>query len=230
MEKHQTYFNLFDAFKEKGCPFCFLIQKVIHNAMDSLLYEQVNDPGVRKDINKSLGFCNLHAWQLQKFGDGLGLSIIYKNLIEIIISKMKKGGNRNNCIKLVSQEFVNNRNIEYQHKIKASCPMCRLQRETEERYLSTFLEDFHEPELYMVFKDSFGLCLPHLLKAFKMCNDAKIFKEIINVELEKLDYLSQELEEFRRKHDYRFSHEGFGKEKDSWIRAIEKMIGKEGIY
>jgi hypothetical protein len=32
-----------------------------------------------------------------------------------------------------------------------------------------------------------------------------------------------------RKHDYRFSKEKFGKEGDSWIRIIEKFIGKEGI-
>jgi hypothetical protein len=36
--------------------------------------------------------------------------------------------------------------------------------------------------------------------------------------------------EFHRKHDYRFSKEKFGKEGDSWIRAIEKMIGKEGVF
>ena len=33
-----------------------------------------------------------------------------------------------------------------------------------------------------------------------------------------------------RKHDYRFSKEGYKKEGDSWERAIEKLIGKEGVF
>jgi hypothetical protein len=39
--------------------------------------------------------------------------------------------------------------------------------------------------------------------------------------------LTGELKEFQRKHDYRFSSEVFGPERDSWIRAIEKMVGKK---
>jgi len=90
MEKHQTYFNLLDALKEKGCPICNLAKKNIHMAMDSFLYERVNDPGARKEIRKSLGYCNTHAWQLQKFGDGFGLSIIFNELLGILNEKISR--------------------------------------------------------------------------------------------------------------------------------------------
>jgi hypothetical protein len=37
--------------------------------------------------------------------------------------------------------------------------------------------------------------------------------------------LAGELGEFIRKNDYRFSAENVGKEKDSWLRAIELVSG-----
>jgi hypothetical protein len=38
------------------------------------------------------------------------------------------------------------------------------------------------------------------------------------------------LEEFCRKHDYRFSHASWGSESDSWVRAIELLAGKPDIF
>jgi hypothetical protein len=66
--------------------------------------------------------------------------------------------------------------------------------------------------------------------AIKKCKNRKFISEIIGIEAIKLEGLIVELKEFHRKHDYRFSKERIGKEGDSWIRAIEKMIGKEGVF
>jgi len=52
----------------------------------------------------------------------------------------------------------------------------------------------------------------------------------LKIEAAKVKSIIEELKEFERKHDYRFSKEKFGKEGDSWIRAIEKLIGKEGVF
>lgn len=88
--KHTTYFNLLDALKENGCAICALIKKSVHKSMDDFLYEQVNDSGVRKEIKESFGFCNRHAWQLQKFGDGFSQAIVYSDLINIVLKQLKE--------------------------------------------------------------------------------------------------------------------------------------------
>jgi len=213
MEKHTTYYNLIDAFQEKSCPICLLAKKATHKAMDDFLYESVNDPEMRRKIRKSFGFCNLHAWQLQKLGDGFGLSIIYKDLIKHLLGKTKK----------------NNKAIILPNK-PLSCPFCEDLRGHEKRYVLTFIENFNEPEVSRRYKNSFGLCIPHLVSTVRLCKDADIIREIFEIESEKLNSLKDELEEFERKHDYRFRKEAPGAEKDSWVRAIEKLIGKEGIY
>ena len=233
MEKHQTYFNLLDALKEKGCPICFLIKKSIHKTMDDFLYERVNDSGTRKEIREALGYCATHAWQLQKFGDGLGLSIIYEDLLNILKTKME--GFASHKEKYIPGAFIrdllkNNMKLSYHEKTKLSCPICKDSRDIEMRYVSLFIEYFNDPEFNVTFASSFGFCLPHFVSIVKLCNNKIIIKKLAEFEIDKLELLNQELKEFQRKHDYRFSHEGFGKEGNAWIRAIEKTVGKEGIF
>jgi len=222
MEKHEPYFNLLDALKEAGCPICFLVKKNIHKLMDDFLYGSVNDPGVRREIKASQGFCNRHAWQLQKFGDGFGQAIVYSDLMNAVAKKLEKIDESISVKELLKK--INPGIIA-----KQICMFCRQEKDTEERYISVFWENFNDTEFSVTYKNSFGLCLPHIVFALKKCRNKKSSKELIEIETPKLSNLVGELKEFMRKHDYRFSSEKFGKEGDSWIRAIEKLIGKEGI-
>lgn len=230
MDIHTSYFNFLDALREEGCSICFLLKKTIHKLMDDFLYEQVNDPGVRKEIRESLGFCSAHAWELQKFGDGFGSSIIYEDLMELVANYIEKIIVSGKSVKDFSAEISKVNSKDYYKRTKAACPMCKSRREAEKRYVSTFIEGFHEPEFYSSYKNSFGLCLPHLIEAIKDCREKKTINSLLNIESEKMKGLIGELKEIQRKHDYRFSHEGFGKEGNAWIRAIEKMVGKEGVF
>jgi len=221
--KHTPYFNLLEALKENGCPICFLANKAVHKFMDGFLYESVNDPGIREEIKGSQGFCNRHAWQLQKFGDGFGQAIVYSDLMNIVLKQLKEIDNSLSIKELLKR-------ISPKAAAKQICMFCRQEKDVEERYISVFWESFNDPEFSFHYKDSFGLCLPHLALALKKCKSKEFGKELIDIETGKISGLIAELKEFMRKHDYRFSQEKFGKEGDSWIRAIEKIIGKEGVY
>jgi len=220
--KHTTYFNLLEALKE-GCPLCFIVKKSTHKFMDDFLYERVNDSGIRKDIKASWGFCNRHAWQLQKFGDGFGQAIVYSDLMNMVLKQLKELEASISIKELLKK-------IDSGRATKKICMFCRQERDVEERYVSEFWENFDDPEFSFHYKNSFGLCLPHLTFALKKCRNVKLSKELIAIETPKFSDLIAEMKEFMRKHDYRFSKEKFGKESDSWIRTIEKLIGKESVF
>ena len=222
IEKHQTYFNLLDALKEK-CPICFLVKKTIHKAMDDFLYESVNDPGVREKIKISSGFCNRHSWGLHKLGDGFGQAIIYNDLVGTVLKQFQENNTTASIKALVKQ-------LNASQQSRGLCMYCKQEREVAERYISTFWESFDEPEFILEFKKAFGLCLPHLSVALNRSKDIKLSQSLVDIETNKLTELIKELKEFMRKHDYRFSKEGYKKEGDSWERAIEKFIGKEGLH
>jgi hypothetical protein len=61
------------------------------------------------------------------------------------------------------------------------------------------------------------------LEEAKTAEDVLAF--IIGVQIDKLTALSSEVGEYLRKHDYRFSHEPYGEERDSFIRATEMLVG-----
>ncbi len=220
------YFNLMDAFKEQGCSICSIVKDAAYRFMDNLLYERTNDYYFRSEVKDSLGFCPLHAWQLQKLGDCLSSTIIYRDLISSVADKIKAAKNKKGFL----ARFLKIEGKRDYRKAKATCPVCRITKEIEKNYISVFVNSLYEPEFYYAYQKSFGLCLPHLIKVVDDCDDNKIINLILDTESKKMRNMVKELDEIERKYDYRFSNEGFGKEGDAWIRAVEKMVGREGIF
>jgi hypothetical protein len=58
---------------------------------------------------------------------------------------------------------------------------------------------------------------------------AAALERLLALQRECLQRLHDELTEFIRKNDYRFSGEGMGPGRDSWVRAVEIVAGKPGI-
>ena len=50
---------------------------------------------------------------------------------------------------------------------------------------------------------------------------------LVEVHQTKYGALLRELEEFCRKHNYQRNGEGFGKEGDSWERAVNMIVGRD---
>jgi len=207
--KHITYFKLLESLKEEKCPICFLIKENTNKLMQNFLYERVNDPGERERIRKALGFCNRHAWQLQRMGNSLGQAIIYNDILKIILEKI-----------------AGKENLK---KKEGKCIFCEEEKEVEEMYISVFWKSFPEPEFISRFENSFGLCLPHFYLAIKKTKNLKNITVLVSIEKENLAKLNKDLEEFIRKYDWRFSKEELGKERNAWIKVIKKIAGEEGI-
>ena len=62
MNRTMSFYDLRDALVEPGCPICRLKARVAERYLDGLLWESVNDPGMRDQVRRSLGFCHEHGW------------------------------------------------------------------------------------------------------------------------------------------------------------------------
>jgi hypothetical protein len=69
--------------------------------------------------------------------------------------------------------------------------------------------------------------VPHFLLAVQATQSEATLRFLVETQLQKSRELLEELETFCRKHDYRYSHEGFGKEADSWARAARMIAGRD---
>jgi hypothetical protein len=203
-ERHTAFFNLFDALAEKDCALCRLVAKVEHDSLDSLLYENVNDPGTREAMSASRGFCAAHADLATHMSDALGVAMLYETL----------------C-----REAANHVTRELPLGATQPCPICRTAADAEERYIAEFCLRIAESDFRERFLVSDGFCLPHFRRATAIIRDKATDRIVRTHEAKTLLALADQLRVFVEKHDYKRAAE-FAAEAVSWLRALEKFAGK----
>ena len=219
-EQDTLYYELRDALLAGGCPLCHLGRRAATRYLDTLNYEGINDPGLRRTLRNARGLCHRHAWQWTRLrGSPLGVAIVYQNLVKDLIETLAgpepivtraRGHRRGNATRLA---------------VRGTCPACHAEDEAIQRYGPTFLAQMDRPELAAEYAQAGGLCLPHLRVVLTQADEAQA-RLLQTWELEIYQTLYEQLGEFIRKHDHRFSQEPFGAEKDSWMRAVAGFTGE----
>ncbi len=222
-ERHLTHFGVLDALRTaKSCPLCSLEADRSRRYFAALLHENVNDPEVRAELRRAKGYCPRHAHQLLSHGDGFGTAILYREQVELFVSFLRALSN-------APRSRVRRTHLAWRRDSEA-CPACRAQGKDRERYIAALLSGLGDDEMRSAFDASPPLCAPHFTAAVHAARDADVRSLLIEVQSRKLDRLLHELDEFCRKHDYRFRHEGIGPEADSWRRAVVTMVGDADVF
>ena len=175
-KKHVTdlyRFDLEDAFGKGGCPVCWLLTRYDARSFDSLLYEFVNDVGVRSEIRQTLGFCNYHAWVLHQVatdltpgklsagGGQMGIGIIYLDLVETLIKRLE-----------ALSSSTSKRHAKTLATLSKStgtvCPMCSARAQFELWYLESILRNIAMKDFAEKYAACDGLCAIHLLRALEL--------------------------------------------------------------
>ena len=261
ISRHTTYYNLRDAMTKPGCPICRLVSDAVARYLETFLYENINDPGMRADLRRSNGFCPEHAELLREHGDPLGHAIIYGDLVDHVLELLE--GLLRVCgsgsARLPATGTVASRADDLLPGRR--CPACLVAREAEQRYIEVLIAELGSmsdigpssdagwgtgvgssvglgssarlgsaafesgPDLERALASSDGLCLTHLVQALKASRYGAAATRLLQASIAKLEELKAQLAEIRRKHDYRFSGEPWGPEKDAWARAAALWSG-----
>lgn len=220
-DQDTLYYELMDALVAGGCPLCHLGRRAASRYIDTLNYEGVNDPGLRRALRDAHGLCHRHAWEWTRLrGSPLGVAIVYRSLLKDVVEVVQEHAEGRRAVR------GGRRSAATQLAPAGRCPACRAEDEAVERYGRTLLTWLDRQELATAYTSAGGLCLPHLSAILALADDAqartvlawqeKIYRELI-----------AQLDEFIRKHDHRFSHEPFGVEKDSWLRAVAALASED---
>ncbi len=76
-----TAFNLLEALRQPDCPICHLTAQAVSSYLDWTAYESVNDPQVREQLRRALGYCAPHGQQWLGLKDTLATAIIYRDIL-----------------------------------------------------------------------------------------------------------------------------------------------------
>jgi hypothetical protein len=225
-EKHTVYFEVLEAFqKAQLCAVCELETGNVRRYLENLLYENVNDRGVRARLVRSRGFCHRHAHMLLGFGDALGTAILYQDQLRICVETLQslqaRSGSRRS------------RDAGESLQGEVRCPACVVQLESRRRSVETLLKWLDDPEMHKAFEGSPGLCLAHLLPILADVKDQSVREKIAAAQVRKYSALAEELAQLIRpenRDDYRTRGEPLGKEGDSWQRAVRMLVGSKEVF
>lgn len=212
------------ALDEEGCPVCRQVQYMGDRVL-SRLREGEHDG--------SLGLCNLHGWRLVESARPEAVLPYFSQVRREAISRMEswpptpreEGSSLPNLL-----GFGHNGRAKAIHPpYDRPCPVEVWSAHVEVGWVRALAGKMALPELQAAFRNSSGLCLPHLILALSFSAPAQ-GQLLAQMEAERVRDLAAELGEFVRKHDYRFRDEPRGREATSPWRAVGLMVGPEGLW
>lgn len=228
--KHFSYFRVVEALSGAGCALCRLGGVAANRFLDSLLYEYVNDTGMRQRIVEAHGFCPNHSQALVARHDALGTSILYKAILNHLQAELEAPPEaRAGWGSRLRDQFRGPSEAAERLAAHQPCPACVQRDDAVRRALTLIAEHEGDAELAAAIAAGDGLCLPHLRLALAEL-PGRALAQVLQRQRAVWQALDAELAEALRKHDFRFRDEAFGAEEDSWRRAVEAVAGMPEVF
>ena len=141
-----------------------------------------------------------------ELGDRFGIGIIYEDLLSDFLKKFDGSRKSISATKL--------------------CPACVQEKTTEENQCQLVIDFLEDPEFQAALKKAQPFCLDHSMKLLSLKKTKARREILLRTQHEKLQQIKLHLEEFIRKHDYRFQHQKITEEEAaSCRRAMEYLVG-----
>lgn len=229
-----SFYDLIEACAQPGCPVCGLLLRDAHRFIDTLLYEYVTKPATNDAFRAARGLCNIHNWQLTRFGSQvLGVAILQDAALDEVLKIIEANpAQAQSALSrwLGSTGKTTPAALAEQLEPERPCPVCESVAAAERGYLHTLKTYLTDERLEAAFRDSAGLCLPHFRAAPRQSADPAGLERLLNLQVAIWQRLKNELETFIIKNDYRYAGAPMGAERNSWLRAISALAGKDEVF
>jgi hypothetical protein len=189
----------------RGCPICHVLDKDEYDFMATLQYQTMKEEKVRQDVVASNGYCNFHFHQMARLASEVGNASLTKELIETEIKGLETGS--------LTREV--------------DCAVCQYIAEREDFYLGEFKTLLKERSFQKEYEGTDGLCSLHFRNILNSMDEKELCQFLLTTQVMHLKLLRMELETFISK--VRSTSRDMGVEKNSWLIAIEKWVGKRGL-
>ena len=215
--RHTHVHELLAALDLAGCPLCRLSTRSVIEYFATLGYEQVNDVDLRDELRAGGGFCQRHAWLFHEAGGNrLGVAIIYRDLLGYLRQGVERGRPGAGLFQRLAGK---------PRPAARPCAACRIERDAEQRYRAALLEHLAAEDVQARYAASEGLCLDHLRRALEQ-EPGGAAPRFLRLDMAgRLDRQLADLDEYIRKHDYRFRHEGLEAEREAPRQAVRRVVG-----
>ncbi|RHP86784.1 DUF6062 family protein [Roseburia sp. AM59-24XD] len=222
-----------DAFAvDCECPVCSMYDSLEKDAIEFTMGPSYMEDDIRMETNK-IGFCTHHVKQLYKHQNRLGLALILhthmqrtnRDLEDLLSSDkpVKKG--------LFAKKTENASPVtEYIENLNQSCYICNRIDRIFARYLATIYHCYeHDEEFRRKFAASKGFCTKHFGMLYEGAPSSlsgkrlpEFIKTLNEVYLTNMKRVTDDLEWFTDKFDYRNEDKPWKNSKDALPRSMNK--------
>lgn len=222
-----------DAFAvDCECPVCSMYDSLEKDAVEFTMGPSYMEDDIRMETNK-IGFCTHHVKQLYKHQNRLGLALILhthmqrtnRDLEDLLSSDkpVKKG--------LFAKKTENASPVtEYIENLNQSCYICNRIDRIFARYLATIYHCYeHDEEFRRKFAASKGFCTKHFGMLYEGAPSSlsskrlpEFIKTLNEVYLTNMKRVTDDLEWFTDKFDYRNEDKPWKNSKDALPRSMNK--------
>lgn len=226
------YYDLLEAFPERGCALCRLLARDKQQYLDLLIFEYTMDIEINANFRAARGLCSAHAAEFMAIQmSATSIAKLYGGVIEealalldgLIESEGQRLGGRwrrdRSAGKAAAEALEPN----------APCPCCHSLNVREADYTQIAAESLAEQSFRDAFAASEGFCLPHLERILRSA-DAASARFLMTTQRRMWAQMRADLNMFVAKQDPRFGTPPTNEEARSWRRALEAISGMAGIF
>lgn len=223
-----------DAFNQPcECPLCKIYDNLEQESIDFMLGPSYMEDDIRMETNKT-GFCTKHIKQLYDRQNRLGIALMLHTHMKHTgehIEKMAKSCNSSK--KSLFGKKENSPLIDYIKEIENSCYICNRIENVFDRYIKTVIHCYtHDDDFKKKFNESKGFCTKHYGMLYeyaeKTLNSSALnnfISDLNDIYINNFKRVTDELEWFIDKFDYKNENEPWKNSKDAIQRSILKTNG-----
>lgn len=223
-----------DVFNEPcECPLCKIYDNLEQESIDFMLGPSYMEDDIRMETNKT-GFCTKHIKQLYDRQNRLGIALMLHTHMKHTgehIEKMAKSCNSSK--KSLFGKKEKSPLIDYIKEIENSCYICNRIENVFDRYIKTVIHCYtHDDDFKKKFNESKGFCTKHYGMLYeyaeKTLNSSALnnfISDLNDIYINNFKRVTDELEWFIDKFDYKNENEPWKNSKDAIQRSILKTNG-----
>lgn len=206
--------------KTRTCPVCDALSRAVFDFFVSLEGNLIKEGQVRNEFASMRGLCNLHTWQFQNVAAPQDISVGYVPLVETVAASLKEIANGDGQVEAVSHLLP-----KYEH-----CPACEALKKEEKAQAARFLEYISTPDGQKFYRQSLGLCLPHLRAVLALKPADEITNFLLNEQAEHFNDLADDMRSYTLKRDAIRRGLMNSNEENAWRRAMVQLVGERTAH
>jgi GTP-binding protein EngB required for normal cell division len=210
----------------RTCPICAAQGQALFAFFAKWQYLLATDAAAQRAFAAERGLCPVHTWQYQEMASPQGISDGYAPLIEAL------AGELSHLIECPPEQAAEA--LAALLATTATCPACRLLRETAIERIQQVLIHLTTQEGRADYLSSAGLCLPHLQLALahlqrpaeETSEHSALAEFLLREQVRRLAELAEDLRSYALKRDALRRGLLHQEEASAWHRALVQVVGE----